>query len=131
MSQPKPDPPRDDFQPTADEVRAELARILASQCFAQAARSSDFLRYVVEQSLAGGAERLKGYAIALEVFERPASFDAQSDPLVRVEAGRLRRRLLEYYVAEGYANPVRIDLPRAATRRSSVTRPRRPRRRPR
>jgi TolB-like protein len=112
MSQPKPDPPDLTPQPTPDEVRTELARILGSQCFAQAARSSDFLRYVVERSLAGEAERLKGYTIAIEVFKRPASFDAQSDPAVRVEAGRLRRRLLEYYVAEGYENPLRIDLPR-------------------
>jgi len=112
MSQPKPDLPRPRPQPTPDEVRTELARVLASQCFAQAARSSEFLRHVVEQSLAGGGERLKGYAIAIEVFKRPTSFDAQSDPLVRVEAGRLRRRLLEYYVAEGYANPLRIELPR-------------------
>ena len=112
MSQPTPDPPDASAQPTPDEIRTELARVLASQCFAQAARSSEFLRYVVEQSLAGGAERLKGYTIALEVFKRPETFDAQSDPLVRVEAGRLRRRLLEYYVAEGYENALRIDLPR-------------------
>lgn len=112
MSQPKPELPGPTSQPTPDEIRAELSRILASRCFAQAARSSEFLRYVVEESLAGAAERLKGYTIALEVFNRPESFDAQSDPLVRVEAGRLRRRLLEYYVAEGYANPLRIDLPR-------------------
>ena len=112
MSPPNPDSPGPAPQPTADEVRTELALILASQCFAQAARSSEFLRYVVERSLAGEAERLKAYTLAIEVFKRPASFDAQSDPLVRVEAGRLRRRLLEYYVAEGYANPLRIDLPR-------------------
>ena len=83
-----------------------------SQCFEQAGRSQEFLRFVVEQTLAGAADRLKGYTIAIEVFRRPADFDAQSDPLVRVEAGRLRRRLLEYYVAEGYANPLRIELPR-------------------
>jgi adenylate cyclase len=93
-------------------VSAELERILNSRCFEQAGRSQEFLRFVVEQTLAGEADRLKGYTIAIEVFRRPADFDAQSDPLVRVEAGRLRRRLLEYYVAEGYANPVRIDLPR-------------------
>jgi adenylate cyclase len=70
------------------------------------------LRFVVEQTLAGQGDRLKGYTIAVEVFDRPPDFDAQSDPLVRVEAGRLRRRLIEYYAEEGRGNPVRIELPR-------------------
>ncbi|HET8699823.1 MAG TPA: hypothetical protein VFO94_20240, partial [Gammaproteobacteria bacterium] len=98
--------------PTPTDIRAELERVLASRSFEQAGRSSEFLRYVVEQHLAGAAERLKGYTIAIEVFRRPPEFDAQADPLVRVEAGRLRRRLLEYYAAEGHANPMRIELPR-------------------
>jgi adenylate cyclase len=95
-------------------VRAELERILASRCFEQASRSSKFLRFVVEQTLAGQGDRLKGYTIAIEVFGRPTDFDAQSDPLVRVEAGRLRRRLTEYYSDEGRGDPVRIDLPRGS-----------------
>ena len=99
-------------QPDTAEVKAQLERILASRCFEQATRSSDFLKFVVEQTLAGNGQRLKGYTIAIEVFGRPETFDAQSDPLVRVEAGRLRRRLMEYYVAEGHADRVRIDLPR-------------------
>ena len=99
-------------EPSAVEVRAGLERILASRCFEQATRSSNFLRFVVEQTLAGQGERLKGYTIAIEVFGRPADFDAQSDPLVRVEAGRLRRRLTEYYADEGRDDPVRIELPR-------------------
>jgi TolB-like protein len=98
--------------PMPTDIRAELERVLASRSFEQAGRSSEFLRFVVEQHLAGSAERLKGYTIAIEVFRRPPEFDAQADPLVRVEAGRLRRRLLEYYAAEGHANPLRIDLPR-------------------
>jgi adenylate cyclase len=70
------------------------------------------LRFVVEETLAGRGERLKGYTVAVEVFEKPETFDAQSDPLVRVEAGRLRRRLLEYYHGDGKSDPVRIELPR-------------------
>lgn len=101
-------------EPGAAEVRAALERILASRCFEQAARSSSFLRFVVEQTLAGQGDRLKGYTIAVEVFGRPADFDAQSDPLVRVEAGRLRRRLIEYYADEGRDDPVRIELPRGS-----------------
>ena len=99
-------------KPSTSEARAALERILASRCFQQAGRASDFLRFVVEQTLAGGGQRLKGYTIGVEVFGRPADFDAQSDALVRVEAGRLRRRLVEYYASEGIADPVRIRLPR-------------------
>ena len=84
-------------KPSTSEARAALERILASRCFQQAGRASDFLRFVVEQTLAGNGQRLKGYTIGVEVFGRPADFDAQSEALVRVEAGRLRRRLVEYY----------------------------------
>jgi adenylate cyclase len=99
-------------KPSTSEARAALERILASRCFQQAGRASDFLRFVVEQTLAGNGQRLKGYTIGVEVFGRPADFDAQSDALVRVEAGRLRRRLVEYYADEGSSDTVRIELPR-------------------
>jgi adenylate cyclase len=101
-------------KPSTGDVNAALQRILASRCFQQAERASDFLRFVVEQTLAGAGQRLKGYTIGVEVFGRPADFDAQSDALVRVEAGRLRRRLVEYYAGEGSTDPVRIELPRGA-----------------
>jgi adenylate cyclase len=99
-------------KPSASEVRTALDRILASRCFQQAGRASDFLRFVVERTLAGEGQRLKGYTIGVEVFGRPADFDAQSDALVRVEAGRLRRRLVEYYASDGAEDSVRIELPR-------------------
>ena len=99
--------------PEPAAVRAELERVIASRCFQLAGRARDFLTYVVEETLAGRADRVKGYTIGVEVFGRVAAdFDAQTDPLVRVEAGRLRRRLIEYYASEGLANPVRIGLPR-------------------
>ena len=104
----------DSAKPSAADVRAELERILASRCFQQAGRASHFLRFVVDQTLAGASQRLKGYTIGVEVFGRPPDFDAQSDALVRVEAGRLRRRLVEYYASEGVSDPVRIDLPRGS-----------------
>jgi len=99
---------------TAAEIREQLERILSSRCFEQASRSSKFLRFASEQTLAGLGERLKGYTIAVEVFGRPADFDAQNDPLVRVEAGRLRRRLAEYYAGEGRRDELRVDLPRGS-----------------
>src|ERR1044071_4416587 len=99
-------------EPTPAEIQAQLARILGSRCFEQAGRSSKFLRFAAEQTLAGQGERLKGYTVAVEVFGRPADFDAQNDPLVRVEAGRRRRRLAEYYAGEGRRDELRVDLPR-------------------
>ena len=99
-------------QPSPEECRAALERILASRVFEQAGRASEFLRFVVEETLAGRGDRLKGYTIAVEVFDKPQTFDAQSDPLVRVEAGRLRRRLVEYYHGDGQTDLVRIELPR-------------------
>ncbi len=99
-------------EPTAAQVMAELERVLRSRCFDQAGRASDFLRFVVEKTLAGETNRIKGRAIAIQVFGRPADFDARSDPLVRVEASRLRQRLTEYYAGEGSGNPVRLELPR-------------------
>jgi TolB-like protein len=104
--------PRGDAEPTATEVTAALERILRSRCFAHATRASDFLRFVVDKTLAGEGARLKGYTIAIHVFGRPADFDAKSDPLVRVEALRLRQRLTEYYADEGSADRVRVELPR-------------------
>jgi TolB-like protein len=105
-------PAADGAAPTAAEVRAALERILRSACFEHAGRASDFLRFVVGQTLAGEGERLKGYTIATQVFGRPPDFDAQSDPLVRVEALRLRQRLTEYYAGPGAADLVRLELPR-------------------
>ena len=99
-------------EPAATEVRAALERILQSRCFVHATRASDFLRFVVDKTLAGEGATLKGYTIAIHVFRRPADFDAKSDPLVRVEALRLRQRLTEYYTGEGSNDRVRLDLPR-------------------
>jgi TolB-like protein len=99
-------------EPTAAEVRAALDRILRSRCFEHAARASDFLRFVVGKTLAGEGNQLKGYSIAIHVFGRSADFDAKSDPLVRVEALRLRQRLTEYYAGEGAEERVRLELPR-------------------
>jgi TolB-like protein/Flp pilus assembly protein TadD len=91
-------------------VRAQLDRILKSEPFHQSPRRQKFLQYLVEETLAGRGDRLKGYPIAIEVFERPASFDPLVDPVVRVEAGRLRDKLREYYDNQGRNDPVVIEL---------------------
>ena len=94
------------------DVRAELDRILASKGFATAGRLSKLLRHVVEKTLAGETDQLKEYAVGIEVFERDERYDPRLDSIVRVEAGRLRTRLDEYYNAEGSSSPIRIALPR-------------------
>jgi adenylate cyclase len=100
------------LSPASEEVRAQLARIIASPEFVAPERARGFLRYVVEETLAGHADRLKGYTIAVEVFERDESFDSQADPVVRIEAGRLRRALERYHLVAGRADPVLIEIPK-------------------
>ena len=80
----------------------------------QSRRRQRFLEYVVNETLAGRGDRLKGYNIAVEVFDRPETFDPNVDPIVRIEAGRLRDKLREYYDADGQNDPVRIDLPKGS-----------------
>jgi TolB-like protein len=94
------------------DVRAELDRILASKGFANAGRLSKLLRYIVEKTLAGETDQLKEYAVGIEVFERDEKYDPRLDSIVRVEAGRLRTKLDEFYNGPGTASPIRITLPR-------------------
>jgi hypothetical protein len=83
------------MSPSGDDVRCQLDRLLASSVFANAGRMSRFLKFVVEQTLAGEGERLKEYVIGVEVFDRDASYDPRLDSIVRVEAARLRSKLAE------------------------------------
>jgi TolB-like protein len=96
----------------AEAVRAELDRVLASKGFQNAGRLSRLLRHVTEKTLAGEADQLKEYAVGIDVFDRDASYDPRVDSIVRVEAGRLRSRLDEYYANGGVTSEIRIDLPR-------------------
>ena len=98
--------------PTEEEVRGSLDRVLASGTFAQSGRMARFLGYIVEETLDGRSDLLKEYPIAIEAFERDDSFDPQTSSLVRVEAGRLRTKLHEYYDSDGADDPVIIELPR-------------------
>ena len=87
--------------PDSQAVNAQLATILDHPLFARSPRQSDLLSYLVAESLAGRGERIKATSIAVDVFGRDASFDQQRDTIVRVEAGRLRRKLEEYYQGDG------------------------------
>ena len=98
--------------PSADEVRAELERIVASEPFRPSAQLQAFLRFVVEATLKGEAERIRAFTIAVEAFGRAEDFDPQSDPIVRVEAARLRRAIELYYNGPGADDPIEIVVPR-------------------
>src|SRR3954467_277742 len=92
-------------------IQDALQRVVASRDFMNSERKRRFLKFVVQETLAGRADRIKAYSIAVDVFDRDPSFDPVTDPVVRIEAGRLRRCLEHYYLAEGTADPVRITIP--------------------
>jgi len=98
--------------PGLSEIQEQIERIRSSSEFHAPRRGRRFLDYVVEETLAGRAEYLKAYTIAQEVFARDASFDAQNDPVVRIEAGRIRRALERYYLVAGQGDPVIITIPK-------------------
>jgi adenylate cyclase len=98
--------------PSEPAIREQLERILAGPQFTVSEGARRLLRFVVDETLAGRADRLKEYTLATEVFGREATFDPKLNPAVRVEAGRLRQRLEHYYLTLGRDDPVLIELPR-------------------
>ncbi len=97
-----------------EEIRAELRKILASQRFHSAEQLRNFLSYIVEKTLAGHSDELKESVVAMEAFHRGASFDPRLDASVRVQAGRLRTALAEYYEGESHGDGVRIEIPKGS-----------------
>lgn len=93
-------------------IRNSVGMMLASPLFAGSPRQQRFLNYLVTNTLAGDADRLKGYTIAVEVFDKESSFDPSLDAIVRVEAARLRNKLREYYDTLDKQDAVRIDFPK-------------------
>ncbi len=96
-----------------DQIRAHLDDILRSEAFAGSRRSQEFLRYVVEETLAGRGAAIKERNIALDVFGRSNDFDSQKESIVRVKAVEVRRRLAHAYES-AVAGGVRIELPAGA-----------------
>lgn len=93
-------------------VREQLEQVLASATFQQADRLKRFLRFIVEETLEGRGNELKEYVVAVRVFEKEDAFDPRTDPLVRVQARRLRARLTQYYREDGQNDALIIDLPK-------------------
>lgn len=97
---------------TPAQVIEQLDRILASDVFTSSNALSQFLKFVVEETLAGQGTQLKEYTIGVKVLSKKASFNPQSDPIVRIHAGRLRRILNEYYNTAGANDPLVITIPK-------------------
>ena len=93
-------------------VRVHLKKVLSSESFREAGRLKQLLQYIVVETLSGRAGCLKEFQLAVDVFDKPVSFDPRLDPIVRVQAGRLRARLSEYYNAEGTDDVVQIHVPK-------------------
>jgi len=93
-------------------IQDVLQRVLASRDFRNSERKRRFLKFVVQETLTGRADRIKAYSIALDAFDRDPSFNPLADPVVRIEAGRLRRCLEHYYLGEGAADRIRITIPK-------------------
>src|SRR5262249_22702578 len=103
---------RDTGNPTPDEVRTALDRVIASEVLRGSAQLIAFFRFVVEATLRSEGHRIKAYAIAVEALGRGEDFDPDVDPIVRVEAGRLWRTLERDYAGGGATDPLLIPIPR-------------------
>ena len=94
------------------EIRAQVDRIASSALFAESERLRRFLRFTTEAALSGEAAALKEYVVGRKVFDRDSEYDPRLDPIVRVEARRLRSKLTQYYDGAGRAENIRIDYPK-------------------
>ena len=103
MTQPRPS------QVQHSAIRRQLEKIMAHGLFSRSDRMARFLRVAVDRTLAGRPDELKEYLIGVEVFDRPPSYDPRVDPIVRVEARRLRSKLKSYYETDGRHDPVLIE----------------------
>jgi len=99
-------------EPKNSGVRQQLERVLGSATFRQVDRLKRFLEFIVTEALSGRADQLKEYVIGVQVFDKEMSFDPRADPIVRVQARRLRTRLMRYYREEARPGELVIELPK-------------------
>lgn len=111
-----------------NDIRAQLHRLLKHQDFTATPQRRAFLSYIVDEYLAGRADQIKGVSIAMSVFGRDETFDQQIDPIVRLEARRLRQDIDGYYAGPGRSDPIRLTIPKGgyAPRFESVAPPAEP-----
>lgn len=101
---------------TDHDIEVALERMFAADMFKSSPKLRQFLRYIVTQKLNGKSDQLKAYSIAIDVYNYPADFDPQNDPIIRVQARRLRTALKEYYLDVGASERVKISVPRGGYR---------------
>ncbi len=97
---------------TPETIRAHIRKIITSRVLTRSERLARFLEFTIEETLAGHADQLKEFVIGMEVFDRRDNYDPRLDPIVRVEARRLRSKLAKYYECEGCDDAIRIDFPK-------------------
>src|ERR1044071_3579108 len=96
----------------AEEIRAQVERMVRSKVFETSEVHRRLLLYLADKTIAGEADRLKEYTIGLEAFGKPPTYDPRQDAIVRLQIGRLRQKLGEYYRTEGKDDPVIMELPK-------------------
>jgi len=92
-------------------IQEQLEKLLGNSHFSHSRRFPSFLRFVVEQTLSGQTEALKERTLGMEIFGRDANYDTASDPIVRVTAAEIRKRIAQYYQEPGHENEIRLSLP--------------------
>jgi hypothetical protein len=95
-------------------INQQLERLLASSYFSHSKRFPNFLRFVVEQTLAGDADDIKERTLGIEIFGKDADYDTAADPIVRVTAAEIRKRVAQYYQEPAHSGELRITLPSGA-----------------
>ncbi|GAL34674.1 adenylate cyclase [Vibrio maritimus] len=100
--------------PTEVQIRKELQNIIEHDLFKHSPKMIAFIQYLVDKALAGDGERLKQYTIAIELLEKPSDFDPAIDPIVRIQASKLRRALESYYLIKRKDRQVKITLPKGS-----------------
>ena len=99
---------------TASEIRGELEKVLSSTIFSTADRLTRFLRFVVKETLEGRGDNLNELLLGMAVYDRDRKFDPRVDSIVRVDAGRLRAKLTQFYASEGANSLIGIDVPKGS-----------------
>src|ERR1700722_11256444 len=93
------------------EINRQLGRLLGNPHFSHSKRFPSFLRFLVEEEVEGRGDQLKERSLGIEVFGRDAGYDTPSDPIVRVTAAEIRKRIAQYYQESANPNELRISLP--------------------
>jgi len=99
---------------SAAEIRSQLEKVSAGPELESSPRLVELLNYIGEEFLAGRADRIKGFTIGQAIYVTDVNVEPESNSIVRVEMGRLRRRLAEYYLSSGRADPIVVEIPKGS-----------------